>query len=82
MVLAEKLVFQSSPGGRCTRISLAHQRAPSERSIQNSARLCDEDVVVGEGGAVMNGAHRVKLLKKVRRRSRGLVGLDVVEMVV
>merc|ERR1711907_511448 len=47
LALAEKSVFQSLPGGRCTRISLAHQRAPSERSSQNSASLCDEDVVVG-----------------------------------
>ena len=31
--------------------------------------------MVGGGGAVVNGAHRVKLLKKVRRRSRDLVGL-------
>ena len=38
--------------------------APSERSIQNSASLCDEAFVVGGGGAVVNGAHRVEPLKK------------------
>ena len=49
-------VFQSLPGGRCTREALGRtSEGHSERSIQNSNCLCDEDVAGGGGGAVVNG---------------------------
>ena len=52
--------------------------APSERSIKNSARLCDRGRRGGRRRCGREWGAQSRAVEKVRRRSRGLVGWEAV----